>query len=670
VAAAMADQQCPLAPNAFAKLRFQTRMNLARVKEIEQHVSSGGPCIHPPLKELILHGFFDGTTPLLLACQEGHLDAVQHIIATWGADVNAAGIYYFSIGGKIERATAIFAAAHEGHSEIVKYLISKVADVQAITSTDNHPSYAGVTPLHAALMWCPYVYDQSYYEECVKCSIIAHILLEAGADPSTPTFDGTPVWMMKYCGVDATIALVNYGLDLSLVNWKAETILHYWSRSDHAIAEEERLDVVRHLIDHGADLSAQDDAGFIPILTSAESYTCKVFDLLFEEDLLDREKQIDALELAGSYLLLARDPYYQEKGCNFWRQASQLREESPHINKLPIEISSGRIVEWATPEDLERVIEDPSTYWIQSIFTRFRIYSGMGNLEAVSHSLSEYFLRLAEFESGDPDEFEDGGGVIPNPEEHPDQDVVTVLWGYLDTILRFSPFDADDHELDHEMIHTASAVRYLTQTLPSLQLGDPLRNIESIKIILGLILSVMQGGTPSLSYEFFTVLAGLPLVLHPNIRELLAKSVLHCPETLIPIACETENWDTLRLLLHLGADPKTPKWFGHVYTSSLHVLATRDETPVRSAAANLLFYYGANPNQMNDEGVTAVDIWMKKNCGEEGMQSVKWNDRPDWCRDTIPKLSQLCVKTVHIHGVPIDEEYASLPPFQELPKSA
>ncbi len=289
------------------------------------------------------------------------------------------------------------------------------------------------------------------------------------------------------------------------------------------------------------------------------------------------------------------------------------------------------------------------------MFTRLRIHSGMRNLEAVSYHLSDDFYYL----DVEPDEYGDGGGM--NRKEPSDQDVVTVFWGYLEVVRGFCPLDDLHPNIKMNINH---AVMDLTSTLPSLLQNDPLRNVENIQRILDLILVVVPDYS-GLGSEFFDVLAGLPLKLRPSIRKLLSQSARN-DATLIPIACHKENWDTLCLLLHLGADPKTGACRGN---TPLHVLAEMDETLLRSAAANLLFYYGANPNQLNDQGETAVDIWRKKNCGEEGMRSVKWNDRPDWCRDNIPKLSRLCVKTIHIHGVPFDEEDASLPPFQELPKS-
>jgi len=654
----MADQHCPLNPYIIDALPSQVRMNLARVIEIEHHVSSAGFCIHPPLKDVILHGSYDGSSPLLLACDEGHFDAVKHIIEEWGTNVNAAAIYYHSTNReKIKGATPIFVAAHQGHREIVEYLISKGADVSAVTSTDGHSFYASVTPLHAALMWRLNVYDQSYSEECVTGNIIVRILLDAGSNPSALASDGTPVGMMTYCGVDATIALVKYGLDLNLRNWEGKSILHYWNKSHYNITEEERLKVVRLLVDSGADLNAQDNSGFTPILTSAESKSFGILDFLLENNVIDRNQKIDAMELVCSQLLLDTDPDdltdNQEKACGYFRQALRLREESPTIIKMPLLMRSGQTVEWVTSEDLENVIEEP---WIQCMLTRLRIYSRM-SLEAVDDFMSSHYFFYLDLDS---DEYEEDGRNIPRPAEHSDQNIVILLMGYLEAVL--------DIPSENPSLWMRSALEELVHKFMWLECDDPLLNVENMEILLQLISAAGTDGQTSLSYVFFTLLAGLPLALHHNIRKYLSQLARQDAGTWISTACHTENWDIFRLLLHLGADPTTVGWFG-LGNLALHVLAERDETPVRSTAANLLFYYGANPNQMNDQGESAVGIWLKKNCGEESMQSAKWNDRPDWCRDTVPKISRLCVKTVHIHGVPFDEEHASLPPFQELPKS-
>ncbi len=128
--------QCPL--NPYVLLQLETRMNLVRVQEIQEHVLAG-TCTHPPLKDLRLHGTtdgpLDGSTPLLLACAEGHLDSVIRIVEDWRADVQEVATYYNLDGKKIGLVAPLFVAALKGRTDIVRYLILKQADVSARTST-------------------------------------------------------------------------------------------------------------------------------------------------------------------------------------------------------------------------------------------------------------------------------------------------------------------------------------------------------------------------------------------------------------------------------------------------------------------------------------------------------------------------------------------------------
>ena len=97
------------------------RMGLDQVREIEKHVAS---CIylHPPLKALVFkEGPVKDTTPLLLACHYGELDAVKHLVERWGVNVPNAALYYNHVEYNllikllIDKGTPLIAAAFEGH---------------------------------------------------------------------------------------------------------------------------------------------------------------------------------------------------------------------------------------------------------------------------------------------------------------------------------------------------------------------------------------------------------------------------------------------------------------------------------------------------------------------------------------------------------------------------
>ena len=159
-------------------------------------------------------------------------------------------------------------------------------------------------------------------------------------------------------------------------------------------------------------------------------------------------------------------------------------------------------------------------------------------------------------------------------------------------------------------------------------------------------------------------MAGLPeTLLSDDIRNYLSHS-LSKDNGWLAWACRSDDRKTLRLLLHLQADPNTNDHHGN---GPLHIAAhegnedprvlsgqlEREQVSLETeyTAAHLLFDFGANPFAINKEGKTAVDLWMEKNCGEKGVQSIAWKNRPYWCRETVPSLSCLIAKFIHTNGM-------------------
>jgi len=214
-------------------------------------------------------------------------------------------------------------------------------------------------------------------------------------------------------------------------------------------------------------------------------------------------------------------------------------------------------------------------------------------------------------------------------------DIVNDLWGILEAILHFPP---DDRLL--AMI-TDQIVDKLINTLARLRKGNPLFNVETITKSLQLISAADPYRCIPPSINFLTMLAALPNVLsHEDIRQYLSKLLRQDDGSLLlRVAMET-GLDAFRLLLHAGADPNGNRSGG---SGPLHILASREEDlQTEFTAEHLLFVYGAQPSRINEEGETAVEIWRKANCPDEGMQSSAWNRRPDWCRNTVPKLECFC----------------------------
>ena len=133
------------------------------LKAIEDHVATNN-CPHPPLKYVkIDDDWYTGTTPLILACQYGELNAVKRIVECWGVDVQASAKYFFNLTcttrphNFIESATPLFVAALHGHEQIVSYLLEKGADVAVKTSSQGFLEYDGLSPLYGAVWDSPLI---------------------------------------------------------------------------------------------------------------------------------------------------------------------------------------------------------------------------------------------------------------------------------------------------------------------------------------------------------------------------------------------------------------------------------------------------------------------------------------------------------------------------------
>jgi len=619
---------------------------------------------------------------LLVACEEGHLDAVEHIVDVWGADAGAAAtfyprypVYHYHNYGIPLTATPLFVAALKGHIEVVRYLLSKDVALSVSVTGSYFQNVDGITPLHAALIETRP--GQWFYDKDAESNAIVRLLLDAGADPSPLAADGTPAWESFFCRIHSTIALIDRGLNLKQRNKSGETILHHWIKSNGELKiSNEGWVVFQLLFEKGADLRAQDDKGFTPIITAAECGSYDILDFLLERPEIERTEKIAAMELAGAQLLLEANPENVEKAYRYWRQALRLREGPDPIEKIPL-MTTGRAVEWVNLADLDRVIHDPSVHWIQSMMVRLRTYFYMSCeavFQFVSIDLQLYRFRLLSHQLSNH-------LVGKGEEETRMTDVQDLILEILGCYLNYQAYGLP---LDYSLRSEAqSLVDRFTESLSftTLREDDPQLNIEleRIKTFLQLVVTMDQtlGWFNVLDYEFLAKLAGVPAVhQQQDIRKYLSQwlhSRRYCTFFLI-WACEKEDYNTIRLLLCLGAHPNTAT--DHLGNQLLHMFADREEDPrvlrgelereqiskeTECTIAHLLFDYGANPCAINNDGKTPVDLWIQKNCGVEGMQSKAWNHRPYWCRSTVPKLSCLAVKTIRTHAVSISKDPEDVP---------
>ncbi|KAF1330414.1 Serine/threonine-protein phosphatase 6 regulatory ankyrin repeat subunit, partial [Globisporangium splendens] len=109
----------------------------------------------------------NGTTPLYIAAQEGHVEIVAKMLraeASVNVSMTASG------------ATLLYLAARDGHTEVASALLKNNVSVNIARS-------GGVTPLHLAA-------NNGFVE-------VATLLLESGADPGLPRSDGLTLLLKK-----------------------------------------------------------------------------------------------------------------------------------------------------------------------------------------------------------------------------------------------------------------------------------------------------------------------------------------------------------------------------------------------------------------------------------------------------------------------------------------
>jgi ankyrin repeat protein len=177
----------------------------------------------------------DGSTPLLVAVQNGFYSVAQFLL-DHGADPNTANDkvwtpLYLAVKNRNQEVTAVPAPSTDGALEFITALLDRGANpnVRIKSETEVHQGMsalwlkeAGATPLLRAAL-------------CGDLTVV-RLLLAHNADPQIPTFDHTTPLMVA-----------------SGVGW-AEGMMREYS-------EQQTLDLVKLLLDRGADVNAANDHG-------------------------------------------------------------------------------------------------------------------------------------------------------------------------------------------------------------------------------------------------------------------------------------------------------------------------------------------------------------------------------------------------------------------------
>ncbi len=87
-------------------------------------------------RKRIISTKYIGATSLIMACRNGHFEVVEYIIESCSGSLEQSGLVNFE-GENIEGAPPLWCASAAGHLRIVKYLVSKGANVNSTTKSNS-----------------------------------------------------------------------------------------------------------------------------------------------------------------------------------------------------------------------------------------------------------------------------------------------------------------------------------------------------------------------------------------------------------------------------------------------------------------------------------------------------------------------------------------------------
>ena len=287
-------------------------------------------------------------TPLIIAAHNGHLNSVK-ILLSYKADIEARGTLKME-DQVSEACTPLWAAASAGHLDVVKLLLEQNADVDSKTST-------GSTPLRAA------AHDGLL--DVVRC------LVESGAQVNVRLRrdKSTPLMVACYWGhLSVATYLINKGAIMDLQDKDGRTALNDAVLRGH-------LEIVSQLLVLGAS-QLPNNQGLTPLLQACDLRSIEIVEYLINRPECTKEQRIDALELLGA--TIANDKSRDiKKAFSYMKRGMEMRYEDPVHPLLkkkmePVEAYQNR-KESQTLEELALLEGDDHTIGMEGLIIRERI---------------------------------------------------------------------------------------------------------------------------------------------------------------------------------------------------------------------------------------------------------------------------------------------------------
>ena len=295
---------------------------------------------------------------------------VEYLIEYSNSNLEQTGLVNFE-GENIEGAPPLWCASAAGHTKIVKYLVSKGANVNSTTKSNS-------TALRAACF--------DGHLEIVK------FLVENNADIEIANRHGHTCLMIACYKGHLAIAkyLIMKGADLNRKSVKGNTALH-------DCAECGSLEIMKLLLSHSAKM-APDAYQMTPILAAAVTGHSAIVDYLLGRPECEQSEKISALELLGATYVDKKHDMLS--AYNYWKSALERRSTpfNDPVTNQPLALTKELTIkhtpieaydfatEFMCQRELDECLVDPDDVRMQALLIRERILGP-------THPDTTYYIR-------------------------------------------------------------------------------------------------------------------------------------------------------------------------------------------------------------------------------------------------------------------------------------
>ncbi|KAF2355098.1 Ankyrin repeat [Trinorchestia longiramus] len=285
-----------------------------------------------------------GFTPLFIACRRGLVEVVEYLCTTCGCDMEIRCSYEVHDDRSNHVATPLWAAAVAGHEQVVRVLVSHGANVNSVSDTGSTPARSACFMSHVN---------------------IVKYLVESGADVLKPNYNGGTCLINSVQSVELCRFLLDHGADINAQDVKNKTAMHY-------AVEEDRYETVKLLLERGAVPYIKSRLGDDAIQTACVKGALQIFSYFIHVLNLPASRVTDGFEVLGSTYLDEHNDIHE--AITQWRTAALLRETSGVEKKIMAPLSTFNFIqEFITLDDLDNVIVDQDAIRMQSLLICMRV---------------------------------------------------------------------------------------------------------------------------------------------------------------------------------------------------------------------------------------------------------------------------------------------------------